>query len=60
MMQLVMTMLAVQGVVLLILRPIVWWYFGIGRAIRALESVDSSLKCLPAVREIRSSLRRAS
>lgn len=58
--QLVMQLLAVQVIVLLVLRPIVWWYLGIGRAIRRLESIDASLKCLPAVREIRERLRRAS
>jgi hypothetical protein len=32
-------------------RKIVWWYFGIDRALRALESIDASLRQLPAVRE---------
>jgi hypothetical protein len=38
------------AVILLVMRPIVWWYFGIGRAIAALESIDASLRCLPAVK----------
>jgi hypothetical protein len=60
MFQLVMAMLAVQVVVLLVLRPVVWWYFGIGRAIEALEQIDASLRCLPAVSKIRELARRAS
>ncbi len=28
-----------------------WWYFGISRIVNALESIDESLKCLPAVRD---------
>lgn len=31
-------------------RMVVWWYFGIDRAVAALESIDASLKQLPAVR----------
>ena len=31
-------------------REVIWWYFGIDRAIAALESMDASLKQLPAVR----------
>jgi hypothetical protein len=46
-------------VLMLLGRKFVWWYFGIGRAVRALESIDASLKCLPAVRDRGSRLRRA-
>jgi len=31
-------------------RPLVWWYFGINRAVRALENIDASLRELPAVK----------
>jgi hypothetical protein len=39
-----------QLVAMLLFRWIIWWYFGIDRAIAALESIDASLKCLPAVK----------
>jgi hypothetical protein len=58
--QLILTLGAVWLVLMLIGRRFVWWYFGIGRAIRALESIDSSLKCLPAVRVRDERLRRVS
>ena len=48
--QLIAILILGEAVILLVLRPIVWWYFGIGRAVAALESIDASLKCLPAVR----------
>ncbi len=48
--QLLAIALLAEVTIMLVLRPIVWWYFGIGRAIAALESIDASLKCLPAVR----------
>jgi hypothetical protein len=40
----------VSAAILLVMRRIVWWYLGIDRAIAALESIDASLKCLPAVK----------
>lgn len=57
--RLLITLVATEVVILLILRPLVWWYFGITRAMRALESIDSSLKCLPAVRTEHARIRRA-
>ncbi len=30
-----------------------WWYFGVDRAIAAFESIDESLRCLPAVAAVR-------
>jgi len=35
----------------LAVRPLVWWYFGINRAVRALENIDVSLRTLPTVRD---------
>jgi hypothetical protein len=59
MLELAVKLIAAELVLLLILRPVLWWYFGISRAIRALESIDSSLKCLPAVRVRDERIRRA-
>ena len=42
--------LAILVLLFLACRKFIWWYTGIGRAIRALESIDASLKLLPAVR----------
>lgn len=56
--QVILTVAGVQLLALLLLRGLVWWYFGISRAIRALESIDASLKLLPAVRDHRPKLRR--
>ena len=36
-------------VLFLLVRAFWWWYFGIDRIIEALESMDASLKQLPAV-----------
>ncbi|MGH7748327.1 MAG: hypothetical protein ACREQ5_26765 [Candidatus Dormibacteria bacterium] len=36
-------------------RAWVWWYFGISRMVRALESIDESLRELPAVRRAENS-----
>ena len=49
----------VAVVFLLVGRQLVWWYWGIGRAIHALESIASSLQALPAVRERDEQIRRA-
>jgi len=55
-----LTVAAVWFVLMLLGRTFVWWYFGIGRAIRALEAIDQSLKCLPAVEARQRQLRRVS
>jgi hypothetical protein len=52
-------LIALKILLLLILRPVIWWYFGIRRALRALEAIDASLKCLPAVRIRDEAKRRA-
>jgi hypothetical protein len=38
-------------ILVLVGRAIVWWYFGIDRALKLLASIDESLKQLPAVRQ---------
>jgi|HubBroStandDraft_2_1064218.scaffolds.fasta_scaffold167392_2 hypothetical protein len=50
MLELAVILIAAELVLLLILRPVIWWYLGLSRAIRALESIASSLECLPCVR----------
>ncbi len=47
------------AVLVLLVRGFIWWYWGIGRAIAALESIASSLEALPAVRERDEQIRRA-
>lgn len=49
--RLLISVLALQIGVLLAVRPLVWWYLGVGRAVRALENIDVSLRSLPTVRE---------
>jgi hypothetical protein len=49
MLQLALSLLAAQAILLLLLRPLILWYFKINRAVKALESIDQSLKYLPAV-----------
>ncbi len=51
MIQLLISILVVQLAILWALRPLVWWYFGINRAVRALENIDVSLRTLPTVRD---------
>ena len=58
--QIILTVIGLQLLVLCLIRPLVWWYFGISRAVRALESIDASLKLLPAVRDHKAKLRRVS
>jgi hypothetical protein len=53
MLELALTLLLTQGLILLLLRPLILWYFRIPRMLRALESIDASLKCLPAVKNQR-------
>lgn len=45
--------LCVVVAIFMAVRAFWWWYFGISRMVRALESIDESMKCLPAVREAR-------
>lgn len=53
MLQLALTLLLTQAAILLLLRPLILWYFRLSRMTRALESIDASLKCLPAVKNER-------
>jgi hypothetical protein len=53
MLRLAITMLGGQIILLLALRPLILRYLGIHRAIKNLESIDLSLRCLPAVRNLR-------
>lgn len=46
--RLLLTIVAIQIGVMLAVRPLVWWYFGINRAVRALENIDASLRVLRA------------
>ena len=50
MLQIAMTLAVTQVILLLLLRPILLWYLKVNQAIRLLQSIDSSLKLLPAVR----------
>jgi len=56
MMQLALQMVLLQVIVLLLLRPILLWYFKVNQAMKLLASIDQSMKCLPAVRQLRSNL----
>src|SRR5437879_4451726 len=47
--RLLITVFAVQLLILWALRPLVWWYFGIDRALEHLSSIDVSLRTLPTV-----------
>lgn len=49
--RLLISIVVVQIGVMLAVRPLVWWYFGINRAVRALENIDASLRTLPTVRD---------
>lgn len=51
MIHLLISLVALQIGIMLAVRPLVWWYLGINRAVRALENIDESLRSLPAVRE---------
>ncbi len=50
MVHLLISIVVVQLAILWAVRPLVWWYFGINRAVRALENIDASLRELPAVK----------
>lgn len=43
--------LLAAALIVLALRPLILWYFGISRIIRHLAAIDVSLRCLPAVKE---------
>jgi hypothetical protein len=60
MLQMAATLLAVQLTILLLLRPLILWYFRVNDVVRLLISIDQSLKCLPAVRTESARLRRVS
>ena len=51
MLQLAAQLIALQIVVLLLIRPLLLWYFRINELRTILLSIDASLKCLPAVRD---------
>jgi len=53
MLQLTLILLVTQGAILLLLRPVILWYLRFNRMVKALESIDQSLKCLPAVKHER-------
>jgi hypothetical protein len=60
MLQLAAQLIALQIVVLLLIRPLLLWYFRITTLIDLLSSIDSSMKCLPAVRTEAARLKRVS
>jgi hypothetical protein len=53
MLQLVGTVLLTQLLILVLIRPLILWYFKINRIANSLASIDASLKCLPAVKNDR-------
>jgi hypothetical protein len=50
MIHLLISIVVVQIGILWAVRPLVWWYFGINRMVRALENIDASLRVLPAIK----------
>ena len=48
--QLMIHFIPAEILFLLLLRPILLWYLKVNQAIRLLQSIDRSLKLLPAVR----------
>ena len=48
---LLISLVALQIGIMLAVRPLVWWYFGINRAVRALEDIAVSMRAMPAVRD---------
>jgi hypothetical protein len=50
--------LAVVVGLVLLLRRVIWWYWGIDRALAHLKSIDTSLQQLPAVQAYRARLAR--
>lgn len=59
MLALLIPILLIQVVLLLVLRPILLWYFRIGQAVDALESIAESLEQMPAAKEYRQRIRQA-
>jgi len=59
MLQLALQLIGLQILFLLVMRPLLLWYLKINQALEALRSIDSSLKCLPAVRTEAQRIRRA-
>lgn len=53
MLTLALEILAIQLLLLLLLRPLLLWYLKVSRIVKALESIDESLSYLPAVHETR-------
>lgn len=59
MLQLALQLIALQILFLLAMRPLLLWYLKVNQALNLLRSIDSSLKCLPAVRTEAQRIRRA-
>ena len=53
MLTLALEILAIQLLLLLLLRPLLLWYLKVSRIVKALESIDESLSYLPIVRQER-------
>lgn len=49
MLQLALAIIALQMLVLLLLRPLILWYLGLSRMTKILASIDESLSYLPGV-----------
>ena len=58
MLNLAISLIAGEVLILLLLRPLLLWYLKIPQALKLLASIDQSLKCLPAVRTEKERLRR--
>jgi hypothetical protein len=59
MLQPVLEIIAAQIVLLLIFRPLILWYFRLNRITKTLESIDLSLKQLPAVQAYQAKISQA-
>jgi hypothetical protein len=59
MLQLVLSILLAQMLILLAIRPLILWYFQLGRMAKTLESIDLSLKQLPAVQAYHTKISQA-
>jgi len=59
MLQLALQLIGLQILFLLVMRPLLLWYLKVNQALSLLRSIDSSLKCLPAVRTEAQRIRRA-
>lgn len=58
--QLLLTLVAIQVILILVGRQFLLWYLKINQVLEVMRSIDQSLKCLPAVRAENQRLRRAS